>query len=73
VDRDLILLTAFAVVLGTLAIQGLTLKPLLLALELRDDDPIGREVRTARARALRAGLASLAHHESPVADTVRQE
>ena len=27
--RDLIVLTAFAVVLGTLVIQGLTLKPLL--------------------------------------------
>ena len=33
--RDLILLTAFAVVLGTLVIQGLTLRPLILALELR--------------------------------------
>ncbi len=31
--RDLIVLTAFAVVLGTLVIQGLTLKPLLRALE----------------------------------------
>ena len=30
--RDLILLCAFAVVLGTLVLQGLTLKPLILAL-----------------------------------------
>jgi len=30
--RDLILLTAFAVVVGTLTIQGLTLKPLMRAL-----------------------------------------
>src|SRR5207244_7427356 len=30
--RDLIVLTAFSVVLGTLLIQGLTLKPLLRAL-----------------------------------------
>ena len=43
--RDLIVLTAFSVVLGTLAIQGLTLKPLLRALDLHDDDPVGREVR----------------------------
>ena len=32
--RDLIVLTAFAVVVGTLVIQGLTLKPLLRALDL---------------------------------------
>ncbi len=41
--RDLIVLTAFSVVLGTLVIQGLTLKPLLRVLHLEDDDPIGRE------------------------------
>jgi Na+/H+ antiporter len=71
--RDLILLTAFSVVLGTLAIQGLTLKPLLRALDLRDDDPVGREANAARERALRAGLASFAHDRSPVAELVRQE
>jgi CPA1 family monovalent cation:H+ antiporter len=71
--RDLILLTAFSVVLGTLVVQGLTLKPLLRALNLHDDDPVGREVRTARERALRAGLASFAGEESPVAEAVRQE
>jgi CPA1 family monovalent cation:H+ antiporter len=72
-QRDLIVLTAFSVVVGTLAIQGLTLKPLLRALDLQDDDPVGRELRVARARALGAGLASLAHGESPLADAVRQE
>jgi monovalent cation/hydrogen antiporter len=71
--RDLIVLAAFSVVLGTLVIQGLTLKPLLRALDLRDDDPVGRELRAARERAFRAGLASLAHDESPVADALRQE
>jgi monovalent cation/hydrogen antiporter len=70
--RDVIVLTAFAVVLGTLVIQGLTLKPLLRALDLHDDDPVGREVRAARERALQAGLASLARDRSPVADAVRQ-
>ena len=34
--RNLIVLTAFSVVLGTLVIQGLTLKPLLRALKLYD-------------------------------------
>jgi CPA1 family monovalent cation:H+ antiporter len=71
--RNLIVLTAFAVVLGTLVIQGLTLKPLMRALELHDDDPVGREIRAARARALRVGLASLAHDEGSVAAAVRQE
>jgi monovalent cation/hydrogen antiporter len=71
--RDLIVLTAFSVVVGTLVIQGLTLKPLLRALDLHDDDPVGRELRAARERALRAGLASFARDESPVADAVRQE
>src|SRR5207249_225624 len=42
--RDLIVLTAFSVVVGTLLIQGLTLKPLLRALDLYDDDPVGREL-----------------------------
>src|SRR4029453_3593181 len=46
--RDLIVLVAFSVVLGTLVIQGLTLKPLLRALDLHDGDPVGREVQTAR-------------------------
>ena len=71
--RDLMVLTASSVVLGTLVIQGLTLKPLLRALDLHDDDPVGRELRAARERALRAGLTSFAHDESPVPDAVRQE
>ena len=71
--RNLILLTAFAVVLGTLLIQGLTLKPLLRALDLRDDDPVGRELRAARERALGAGLASLPNDQSPIAKAVRHE
>ena len=71
--RDLIVLTAFAVVLGTLVIQGLTLKPLLRALNLSDGDPVGREVRAARERALQAGLENFADDHSAVADAVRQE
>jgi NhaP-type Na+/H+ or K+/H+ antiporter len=71
--RDVIVLTAFAVVLGTLVLQGLTLGPLLRALDLRDDDPVGHEVIAARERALRASLAGLEHDGSPVAEAVRQE
>ena len=71
--RDLIMLTAFAVVVGTLVLQGLTLKPLLRLLDLRDDDPVGRELRTARQRALEEGLKSFAADDSPIANIVRKE
>jgi CPA1 family monovalent cation:H+ antiporter len=71
--RDLIVLTAFAVVIGTLVIQGLTLRPLIRALNLQDDDPVGREVDAARERALEAALASFAADTSPAADAIRAE
>src|SRR6266404_3262586 len=70
--RDLILLAASAVVLGTLVIHGLTLKPLLRWLELRDDDYVGREVAAARERAVRAGLESIAEDRSPAAERIRE-
>jgi CPA1 family monovalent cation:H+ antiporter len=71
--RDLIVLTAFSVVLGTLVIQGLTLKPLLRALDLHDGDPVAHEVMAARRRALDAGLASFENDRSPIADAIRKE
>jgi len=71
--RGLIVLTAFSVVVGTLAIQGLTLKPLLRALDLHDDDPVSRELSAARQRALRAGLETFDHDGSSVADAMREE
>ncbi|HEY0792827.1 MAG TPA: sodium:proton antiporter [Chthoniobacterales bacterium] len=71
-QRDLIVLIAFSVVLGTLMIHGLTLKLLLRRLALHDDDPVGRELSAAREGALRAGLASFAHDRSTVAEVVRQ-
>jgi CPA1 family monovalent cation:H+ antiporter len=71
--RDLIVLSAFSVVLATLVVHGLTLKPLLRAVKVHDDDPVGREVRAARERALRAGLSSLDGADSPTADEVRHE
>ena len=71
--RDLIVLTAFAVVVATLVIQGLTLGPLLRVLDLHDGDPVAREVHAARERALIAGLASLDGAESAPAQAVRLE
>jgi len=40
-------------------------KLLLRVLDLRDDDPVGRELTAARERALRAGLASFEHDVFP--------
>jgi len=56
--RDLILVTAFGVVLGTLVLQGLTLRPLLLRLGLEDDGAVGREIGLARVETLRAAVAA---------------
>jgi CPA1 family monovalent cation:H+ antiporter len=71
--RDLIILTAFSVVLGTLVIQGLTLRPLLLALHPSDDHPVEREVNAARDRALNAALATFEGDTSEAARAIRQE
>jgi CPA1 family monovalent cation:H+ antiporter len=71
--RDLIVLTAFAVVIGTLVVQGLTLRPLIRLLGLHDDDPVGREIDMARDRALEAALATFEGDSSPAAESVRQE
>ena len=65
--RDLILTTAFGVTLGTLVLQGLTLRPLLVRLRLQDDGSVDREVRLARVEALRAALA--AAESCPAAET----
>jgi len=56
--RDLILFTSFAVVLGTLVLQGVTLRPLIAMLHLPNDDAVEREVRLARVETLRAALAA---------------
>jgi Na+/H+ antiporter len=71
--RDLILLTAFAVVLGTLVIQGLTLRPLIAALRLKDDNPVDTEVARARATAYRAALHEIDGDPSEEAELLRLE
>jgi Na+/H+ antiporter len=65
--RDLILFTAFAVVLGTLVVQGMTLRPLMTHLQLEDDGAVEHEVRVARVETLRAALT--ASEECPGAET----
>ena len=71
--RDLILLCAFAVVLGTLVLQGLTLRPLLRWLDLRDDRPVEREIGLAHQRLLRGALAVIDGRSSKAAKALRLE
>jgi CPA1 family monovalent cation:H+ antiporter len=71
--RDLILLTAFAVVLGTLVVQGLTLRPLIAALRMKDDNPVASEVARARATAYRAALDEIDGDPSEEAEILRLE
>ncbi|HWF98981.1 MAG TPA: sodium:proton antiporter [Steroidobacteraceae bacterium] len=58
-DRDLILFCAFAVVLVTLVLQGMTLRPLMAWIGLKDDGSVDREVRLARVETARAALKAL--------------
>ena len=71
--RDLLVLCAFAVVLGTLVLQGLTLPWLLRRLHFEDDDPVGKEAREARMAAYRSALDEIAHETSPSARALRVE
>jgi CPA1 family monovalent cation:H+ antiporter len=71
--RDLILLTAFAVVFGTLVIQGLTLKPLIALLGFQAEDPVADEVKWARGEAYRAALAAIEGDTSHDAALLRKE
>ena len=70
-QRDLMIVVAFGVSVGTLVIQGLTLKPLLRALNLQDGDPVGRETASGRTKAFEAALAAIAADQSPAAQHVR--
>jgi len=71
--RDLILLTACSAVLGTLVIQGLSLRPLILMLRLRDENPVAVEVARARGAAFRAALDAIDGDQSEAADFLRRE
>jgi Na+/H+ antiporter len=59
--RDLILFTAFCVVLGTLVLQGMTVSPLMRGLAIKGDGSVEREIRLARAEMARAALDALNH------------
>ncbi|MDM0011694.1 sodium:proton antiporter [Variovorax sp. J22P168] len=71
--RDLILLCAFAVVLGTLVLQGLTLKPLIRRLDLSDDDPVASEIRLGRTHAYAALLEAIKDDDTHEGKLLRKQ
>jgi Na+/H+ antiporter len=71
--RDVIVLSAFTVVLGTLVIQGLTIRPLIALLKIAPDDSLRRDASTARIAMLDAALDVLADQTGPAAAAVREE
>ncbi|MGA9722164.1 MAG: cation:proton antiporter [Candidatus Binatus sp.] len=73
--RDLIVLTSFAVVLGTLVVQGLTLRALVMMLGIEDDSPVDNEVRAGRVEIFKAALESIdsGDNDNDVVQIVRRE
>jgi CPA1 family monovalent cation:H+ antiporter len=70
-QRDLVVLTAFFVVLATLVVQGLTLVPLVRLLKLNDGDSLKHEVATGRCRLASAALKALDGRAGAEADNIR--
>ena len=71
--RDFIQLSAFVVVLGTLLIQGFTLRLVLKLARLPQENTVEREVGTARQAGLKAALAQLDGETTPAAQRLREE
>lgn len=71
--RDPIVLAAFAVVLGTLVLQGMTLKPLLRILNFDPDRTVDNEVAQARVAVMQAALDVLSRKTSAAAAVVREQ
>lgn len=70
-QRDTVVLTAFAVVLATLIVQGMTLAPLIRWLGLDAVDDPDQELAKARRDLAQAGAAALAGRDGRQADQFR--
>ena len=71
--RDQVVAAAFAVVLGTLVLQGMTLRPLMRLLDLGDDGAVGVEVARARRATAEAAMLVLADDGSAAGTALRIE
>jgi Na+/H+ antiporter len=71
--RELILLCAFTVVAGTLVAQGLTLRPLIVLLGLKDDGTVEKEIQSAQAQLARVAAEIIDADDSDAAQMLRAE
>jgi len=71
-ERDLLVLTAFAVVLATLIIQGATLAPLIRWLNLERQDDDRQELEAARAQLAEAALEQIRKASDPEARSIEE-
>jgi NhaP-type Na+/H+ or K+/H+ antiporter len=70
-QRDLVVLTAFFVVIATLVVQGLTLAPLIRLLKLDEGDALKQEVANGRRLLAEAALTTLKPEDGAEADNLR--
>lgn len=71
-ERDLVVLTAFAVVLATLVIQGATLAPMIRYFKLGRGAEARQELEAARRSLAEAALCRLDKEEGAEAEAIRQ-
>ena len=72
-QREVIVLSAFTVVLGTLVIQGFTIRPLIAWLRIARDSSLDEEVARTRNAMLAAALEAIGDETGPIAEEVRRE
>jgi CPA1 family monovalent cation:H+ antiporter len=71
--RNLIVLSAFTVVLGTLILQGFTMRPLIALLRIEPDASLDQEVAATRRAMVDAALAELEGVTEQGVETLRAE
>jgi len=72
-NRDVIVLASFSVVLGTLVLQGFTIRPLIAALKIAKDSSLDTEIATNRGAMLDVALQSISQDLSAEAQALRVE
>jgi monovalent cation/hydrogen antiporter len=70
-QRNLVVLSAFSVVLATLVLQGLTLAPLIRLLKLNSNDVLQEELIAARTGLASAALTTLQSETGPEVENLR--
>ena len=71
--RDVIVLSAFTVVLGTLVVQGFTIRPLIALLKIAPDDSLDQDVDVTRRAMLEAALIEVAASRETVVPALLAE